>query len=96
MPGNGDEQSGLVKALSRFSAALDSLETAIDGQFEGHRSTNEAEDEVQRVNADRVQLAENLDKSEARGDRLDNINKEVSHRLVAAMETIRGVIDKQS
>jgi hypothetical protein len=51
---------------------------------------------VQRVNADRAVLAEDLDKSGARGARLESVNKEVSHRLVAAMETIRGVIDEQS
>lgn len=96
MPVKGDAKSGLESALSRFNAALDSLEIAIDGQFEGRRSTQEAEDEVQRVNADRVALAESLDKSAARGARLEGVNKEVSTRLVAAMETIRGVIDKQS
>ncbi len=96
MPVKDSANSGLERALKRFSAALDSLEIAIDGQLEGRRSTQEAENEVQRVNADRVSLAEELDKSAARGTRLEGVNKEVSHRLVTAMETIRGVIDKQT
>lgn len=96
MPGGENQKSGLDMALLRFSNALDSLETTIDGHLEGQRSLNEAENDVQNVNSDRSELAENLDKSEARAARLEEINKEVSRRLVTAMETIRGVIDAKS
>ena len=34
------------------------------------------------------------DASEARAERLENANKEVSRRLVTAMETIRAVLDR--
>ena len=50
--------------------------------------------EVQRMNADRSRLAQELDNSEARAERLEEANKEVSRRLVAAMETIRAVLDR--
>ena len=52
------------------------------------------ETEVQRMNADRSRLAQELDNSEARAERLEDANKEVSRRLVTAMETIRAVLDR--
>ena len=82
-------------ALSRFNSALTSLEGTINGHLEGQRSILDAEDEVQSINSDREELAESLDKSEARAARLENINMEVSRRLVTAMEAIRGVIDSR-
>lgn len=88
-----DPSSGLKTALSRFNSALDSLEVSVNGHLENRRSIDAAEDEVQSVNQDRAELAENLDKSEARAARLESLNKEVSHRLVTAMETIRSVVD---
>ena len=42
--------------------------------------------------ADRARLADLLDKSEAKVTRLDAINRDVSHKLVEAMETIRSVL----
>ena len=49
---------------------------------------------MQRLNADRSRLAQELDTSEARAERLEEANKEVSRRLVTAMETIRAVLDR--
>ena len=46
------------------------------------------------MNADRAKLATELDNSEARAERLEEANKEVSRRLVTAMETIRAVLDR--
>jgi len=43
---------------------------------------------------DRARLAHELDSSEARAERLEDANKEVSRRLVTAMETIRAVLDR--
>ena len=96
MPDGEKSKPDLNAALLRFTNAVDALEVTIDRHLDGQRSLNEAEDEVQNVNSDRVELAENLDKTEARAARLEGINKEVSHRLVTAMETIRGVIDAKT
>ncbi len=96
MPDGENQQTDLNAALLRFTNAVDALEVTIDRHLDGQRSLNEAEDEVQNVNSDRVELAESLDKSEARAARLESINKEVSHRLVSAMESIRGVIDAKT
>jgi hypothetical protein len=70
------------------------LEEAVAIRLEHEQDFTETEAEVQRMNADRARLAQELDKSEARAERLEDANKEVSRRLVAAMETIRAVLDR--
>ena len=84
----------MSKSAERVLRALDALEGALDGRSERSADYAEAEAEVQRMNADRARLAEELDKSEARAERLTEANKEVSRRLVVAMETIRAVLDR--
>jgi len=49
---------------------------------------------VRRTHADRSRLAQELDQSEFRANRLEEVNREVSRRLVTAMETIRAVLDR--
>ena len=85
--------NAFAAAILRLNRSLDVLETAIDGRFEGHRSVGEAEAEVQRVNADRALLAQSLDGAAAKAGRLEDANRDVSRRLVNAMEKIRGVLD---
>ena len=84
----------LKEALSRLSKAIDTLENAVGSRLEKEADFAEAEAEVQRMNADRARLAQELDNSEARAERLEDANKEVSRRLVTAMETIRAVLDR--
>lgn len=84
----------LKEAIDRLSRALDTLENAVDARLEKEADFAEAEAEVQRMNADRARLAHELDSSEARAERLEETNKEVSRRLVTAMETIRAVLDR--
>ena len=48
--------------------------------------------EVHQLGTDRSRLAQSLDASEGRAARLEEANKEVSRRLVAAMEVIREVL----
>ncbi len=84
----------LNEALARLQKAVASLEQATAGRLEREQDFADAEEEVQRMNADRARLAEELDASEARADRLESANKEVSRRLVTAMETIRAVLDR--
>ena len=43
---------------------------------------------------DRSRLAQELDQAEFRANRLEEVNREVSRRLVTAMETIRAVLDR--
>lgn len=84
----------LKGAIARLAAAVEALEGAAAGQLQRAQDFSEAEAEVQRMNADRSRLAQELDGSEARAERLGDANREVSRRLVTAMETIRAVLDR--
>lgn len=81
-------------ALASLSAALATLGGAIDARFEREKEQGEIEGEVRRVHADRSRLAQELDQSQFRANRLEEVNREVSRRLVTAMETIRAVLDR--
>ncbi len=87
-------EAALKEAMNRLTKALDSLEDVVAVRLEQEQDYAEAEAEVQRMNADRSRLAQELDQAEARADRLEDANKEVSRRLVTAMETIRAVLDR--
>lgn len=80
-------------ALGRLTAALETLESAAERRFEADRSTAELEEEIARLGEDRSSLAQDLDAEKARSTRLEETNREVSRRLVAAMESIRAVLD---
>ncbi|WP_395449685.1 DUF4164 domain-containing protein [Aminobacter sp. UC22_36] len=84
----------LREVIGRLGRAIDTLEGAVAARLEHEQDYGEAEAEVQRMNADRARLAQELDNSEARAERLEEANKEVSRRLVTAMETIRAVLDR--
>lgn len=87
-------ESTLKEAIGRLGRALDAIENAAMARLEHEQDYAEAEAEVQRMNADRSRLAQELDASEARAERLQDANREVSRRLVTAMETIRAVLDR--
>ena len=84
----------LREVIARLGKAIDTLEEAVGARLEREQDSEEAEAEVQRLNADRAKLAQELDSSEAKAERLSDANKEVSRRLVTAMETIRAVLDR--
>lgn len=81
-------------AVEELSKALTSLDNALDIRFDRERDHGEIEGEVRRVNVDRSRLAQELDQAEFRANRLEEVNREVSRRLVTAMETIRAVLDR--
>jgi chromosome segregation ATPase len=81
-------------ALNELKQALSGLENAVDMRIERQREQGDIESEVRRVHADRSKLAQELDQAEFRANRLEEVNREVSRRLVTAMETIRAVLDR--
>lgn len=81
-------------ALAELDQALASLERAVELRLEREPEVSEIEGEVRRVHADRSRLAQELDQAEFRANRLEEVNREVSRRLVTAMETIRAVLDR--
>ncbi len=87
-------EATLKQVLGRLNKALDALESAVESHLEKSVDYAAAEEEVQRMNSDRARLAQELDSAEDRAERLADANKEVSRRLVTAMETIRAVLDR--
>ncbi|MXN47518.1 DUF4164 family protein [Shinella kummerowiae] len=81
-------------AIEELRRAISALDNALDMRFDRERDHGEVEGEVRRVNTDRSRLAQELDQSEFRANRLEEVNREVSRRLVTAMETIRAVLDR--
>lgn len=88
------ETALLPHALEQLDQALRNLEISAANHNAIIDEKNKWEDEIQQINADRSRLAQALDKSTAHAERLEGINKEVSKRLIKAMETIRIVIDR--
>ncbi|MBD8556188.1 DUF4164 domain-containing protein [Rhizobium sp. CFBP 8762] len=80
--------------IEELRGAVASLDNAIDARFDKERERGEVEGEVRRINTDRSRLAQELDQAEFRANRLEEVNREVSRRLVTAMETIRAVLDR--
>lgn len=90
MPGERTAQT----AIEALNAALDRLERAVDVQVEQGRGERDSASEMKQMLEDRSRLAQELDQSEDRSNRLEEANREVSRRLVTAMETIRAVLDR--
>jgi len=87
------EASPTGTALRRLVIALKTLEAAVERRFERDRSIAGLEDELARAGEDRSRLAQDLDQEKTRSTRLEDTNREVSRRLVSAMESIRSVLD---
>lgn len=85
--------SSVEGAIHHLEKALSVLEAAIDAKLENVSEVSDYEEEVQRMNTDRSRLAQALDESEARAERLETANHDVSRRLITAMETIRSVVE---
>ena len=86
------EGNPLEEATSRLQLSLERLERAVDRRLSRDHIVLSAEEEVQRMTADRSRLAAELDVALTRASRLDAANREVSRRLVTAMEAIRDVL----
>ncbi|WP_174802650.1 DUF4164 domain-containing protein [Martelella limonii] len=82
----------LGEALASLEKAFAGLESALDARAENLQNRQDLENEVRIVHEDRAGLARELDQAQFRANRLEEVNREVSGRLVAAMETIRSVL----
>lgn len=77
------------EALARLEAALARLEAAATLKTDAGGIVSALRDDNARLERDRVELAERLDASEARAERLRAANAEVAQRLVRVMERVR-------
>ncbi len=89
------ESNPLAPAMERLNKAVQNLDKMVDARMERESALGDAEAEVQRMGADRTRLAESLDQAQERSQQLEHVNKEVSRRLVDAMEAIKNVIERQ-
>lgn len=87
------EGGAFEAAMRELEAALGRLEQSVTRRLAADRSIVDLEEELSRLGEDRSRLAQDLDASAARAGRLEDANREVSRRLVAAMESIRAVLD---
>ncbi len=88
--------TGMDQAAERLSLAIDRLEAAIGRQAGARADKDSLETEIQALGADRARLADLLDKSEAKATQVKTINRDVSQKLVEAMETIRSVLHAEA
>ncbi|MEJ0013694.1 MAG: DUF4164 domain-containing protein [Bauldia sp.] len=88
------ESLSIEEALRRVDAALAKIEDSLDRKVEGLAQVSGLEGELHRLGTDRSRLAQSLDSAEAKAARLEDANVQVSHGLVAAMETIRDVLSR--
>lgn len=89
------EGTSVKSALEQLSSAVTSLEDAVGQRVEDSKNIEQSEIELKSMLNDRMQLAEELDEAQNRANRLNEANREVSRRLVTAMETIRAVLDRE-
>jgi hypothetical protein len=89
------EESPLLAAVKQLQQSIASLQDAVEHREEERQRSVNLEEELHRVGADRSRLAHALDSAEARGARLEEANRDVARRLVAAMETVRSVLARQ-
>jgi chromosome segregation ATPase len=82
----------VLEALAKLDRALSALDDAVERREDESRRRVDLEAELHRVGADRSRLAQALDSSAAKASRLEDANREVSRRLVAAMESIRSTL----
>lgn len=92
-PNNGPSE--VEAATRRLAAALDALEAAVERRREADRDEDELAARIQALGTDRSRLANELDGSLVRSRELERVNREVSQRLDAAIETIRSVLDNE-
>jgi predicted nucleic acid-binding Zn-ribbon protein len=88
------ERRSVETSLARLDQAIGRLEVSVARRLDVDRSLGALETELQRLGEDRSKLALDLDQSAARSARLEEANREVSRRLVAAMESIRAVLER--
>ncbi|WP_062012189.1 DUF4164 family protein [Aureimonas sp. AU4] len=86
----------LDEATLRLQRSIERLERAAEARVVRQEVADGAEEEVQRMTADRSRLASELDTALTRAERLETANREVSRRLVTAMEAIRDVLSRRA
>ena len=86
------EPSAIDAASKRLALALDALAAAVERRREADRGEQTLDAQLHALGTDRSRLASELDAAVARSRMLEITNREVAHRLDAAIDTIRSVL----
>ncbi len=89
------DQTAIETATKRLTLALDALEAAAERRVEAGRAEALLVHRLHAADADRSKLAAELDNQVARARALEAANRDIAHRLDAAIDNIRSVIDTQ-
>jgi hypothetical protein len=84
--------SATEQAVRQLEAALQSLEYAVERRLSQSAGADGLAEEVQMLTSDRAELAETLDRAEARAAKLEQLNRDASRRLDSAIQTIREIL----
>jgi predicted nucleic acid-binding Zn-ribbon protein len=87
--------TNVEQALQALENAIGKLEAAIERRVDRETGSNDMQAEIQTLSADRAQLADRLDKATARIESHETVYREVSTRLVTAMETVSAVLQAE-
>ena len=88
------EPNAIETASKRLALALDALAAAVERRRNADAGQATLSAQLHAVDSDRSRLAAELDGVSARARSLENINREVSRRLDAAMTTIRSLLER--
>ena len=89
-------ESAIEAATKRLTLALDALDAAAERRLEAERADAGLADRLHAADADRSKLAAELDLQAARARQLEAANRDIAHRLDAAMDNIRTVLEAQT
>ena len=84
--------SATEQAVRQLEAALQSLEHAVERRLSQSGGADGLAEEVQILTSDRAELAEALDRAEARAAKLEQLNRDAARRLDSAIATIREIL----
>ena len=86
------EPSAIDSASKRLALALDALAATIERRRDADAGTQTLSAQLHELGSDRSRLASELDAALARVRSLENVSRDVMHRLDTAMETIRSLL----
>jgi hypothetical protein len=88
-----NDVSAIDAASRRLAMALDALEGAVERRREADHDGQAVTAQLHALGSDRSQLAADLDAAASHARTLETTNREVAHRLDAAIGTIRSLLE---
>jgi predicted nuclease with TOPRIM domain len=87
--------ANVEQSLKALESAISKLEAAIERRVARQAGSDDMQSEIQTLSADRARLADKLDKATAKIESLEIVYRDVSNRLVTAMETVSAALQAE-